>query len=155
KKRTAGLDWKRVEGGFLVQEKDYEDVSLSWEVVTERRPTQEEEDDLRFALKVVKHVKSNAIVLAKGKQTVGIGAGQMSRVAAVRLAVNQAGDNSKGSVLASDAFFPFKDAVEIAVRNGVTAIVHPGGSLRDDDSIAVCNQYQVSMVITGRRFFKH
>lgn len=111
--------------------------------------------DLLFALKVVKHVKSNAIVIAKRQQTLGIGAGQMSRVGAVKIAAAQAGEEIKGSVLASDAFFPFKDGVEIAVKEGVTTIIQPGGSNRDEEVIETCEQYHVAMLFTGKRYFKH
>ena len=111
--------------------------------------------DLLFAWKLVKHVKSNAIVLVKDKQLVGVGAGQMNRVQSVRLAVAQAGEKAKGAVLASDAFFPFPDGPEAALQAGVTAIIQPGGSKKDDESIAIADQYGAAMVLTGRRHFRH
>jgi phosphoribosylaminoimidazolecarboxamide formyltransferase/IMP cyclohydrolase len=143
-------------GGLLVQEVDTEDVRENeLRVVTERAPTDKEMDSLRFAWRVVKHVRSNAIVLAQGKQTVGVGAGQMSRVDASILAVWKAGERVKGSVLASDAFFPMRDAVDAAAEAGVTAIIQPGGSKGDDDAIKAANEHDVAMVFTGMRHFKH
>jgi len=145
-----------VRGGLLVQEKDtiVEDEA-GWKVVTERQPTAEELKALRFAWKVVKHVKSNAIVLAKGTATVGIGAGQMSRVDAVRLAIAKAGQRARGAVLASDAFFPFPDGVEEATRAGVTAIVQPGGAKRDASVIETADAHGLAMLFTGVRHFRH
>jgi len=123
--------------------------------VTERKPSNEEMESLRFAWRAVKHVRSNAIVLARGKQTVGIGAGQMSRVDASVLAVWKAGDRVKGSVLASDAFFPMRDAVDAAADAGVTAIIQPGGSKGDENAIKAANERDIAMVFTGMRHFKH
>ncbi|HLT58812.1 MAG TPA: bifunctional phosphoribosylaminoimidazolecarboxamide formyltransferase/IMP cyclohydrolase [Limnochordales bacterium] len=154
----AHFDWKRVGGGLLVQEADWRPEGLVPDrerVVTRRAPTPAEWDQLEFAWKVVKHVKSNAIVLARDWVTVGIGAGQMSRIAAARLAIEQAGARAKGAVLASEAFFPFPDVVEAAARAGVTAIVQPGGSRRDADSIAAADAAGIAMVFTGRRHFRH
>jgi phosphoribosylaminoimidazolecarboxamide formyltransferase/IMP cyclohydrolase len=111
--------------------------------------------DLLFSWKVVKHVKSNAIVLGKDNQTVGIGAGQMNRIGAANIAIEQAGEKAQGAVLASDAFFPMPDTVEAAVAAGVTAIIQPGGSKRDQDSIDVCNRHGICMVMTDMRHFKH
>ncbi len=145
-----------VRGGVLVQDADQgtlEDVTIS--VPTERRPTEQEWEDLQFAWKVVKHVKSNAIVLAKGQQTVGVGAGQMNRVGAANIAFEQAGETGQGSALASDAFFPMPDTVEAAAEAGVKAIIQPGGSKRDQDSIDACNKHGIAMVFTGMRHFKH
>ena len=143
-------------GGLLVQDVDTEDVSSdSLRVVTERAPTDEEMESLRFAWRVVKHVRSNAIVLARGKQTVGIGAGQMSRVDASILAVWKAKERVKGSVLASDAFFPMRDAVDAAAEAGVTAIIQPGGSKGDENAIEAANERNVAMVFTGMRHFRH
>jgi phosphoribosylaminoimidazolecarboxamide formyltransferase/IMP cyclohydrolase len=124
-------------------------------VVTRRQPTEVEMADLRFAWLVCKHVKSNAIVLAKEGRVVGVGAGQMSRVDSVHLAVRKAGERSRGSVLASDAFFPFRDNIDEAARAGVTAVVQPGGSMRDQDSIAACDEHGLAMVVTGVRHFRH
>ncbi|MFA0783962.1 bifunctional phosphoribosylaminoimidazolecarboxamide formyltransferase/IMP cyclohydrolase [Fervidibacter sacchari] len=150
------LNVKSVSGGLLVQTSDVEDAPLeNWQVVTERSPTEKELEDLKFAWKVVKHVKSNAIVLAKNGATVGIGAGQMNRAVSVKIAVMLAGERAKGAVLASEAFFPMPDGPEIAAQAGVTAIVQPGGSKRDPDVIATCNRYGVAMVFTGIRHFRH
>ena len=145
---------KSVRGGILVQ--DYDDrLYDKLETVTERKPTGDELDDLLFAYKVIKHVKSNAILLAKDGQTVGVGAGQMNRVGAVEIAVKQAGDKAKGCVLASDAFFPFRDSVDFAAKYGIAAIIQPGGSIRDKESIEACDENGMAMVFTGMRHFKH
>jgi len=150
------LDVKKVSGGLLLQTVDSEPVDISkGEVVTARAPSESEWRDLAFAQKVVKHVKSNAIVVAKGEQTLGIGAGQMNRVGAARIALEQAGEKAAGAVLGSDAFFPFPDTVEVAAKAGVTAIVQPGGSLKDKESIEACNRHGIAMVFNGRRYFKH
>lgn len=144
------------DGGLLVQEADRRGLDRSeCRVVTKRVPTEEEWNELLFAWRVVKHVKSNAIVLARDHRTVGIGAGQMNRVGAAEIAIRQAGELSKGSVLASDAFFPMKDTVEAAARAGVTAIIQPGGSIRDEESIAEADRHGIAMVFTGIRHFKH
>lgn len=151
-----GLDLKKVSGGLLLQTLNPDSVSgEGWKNVTKRQPTQEELADMVFGMKVVKHVKSNAIVLVKDGRTVGIGAGQMNRVGAAEIALKQAGEKAAGSVLASDAFFPFRDTVDAAAKGGVAAIVQPGGSVRDQDSIAACNEYGLAMVFTGIRYFKH
>lgn len=150
------FDLKKVAGGLLVQEQDRLPVEeTEWRWVTEAKGGAEVLADLFFALKVVKHVKSNAIVLARDRSTVGIGAGQMNRVGAARIAIEQAGDKARGAVMASDAFFPFKDTVELAAAAGISAIIQPGGSLRDEESIAACNSYGIAMIFTGRRFFLH
>jgi len=155
---TEDLAWEMrgVRGGFLVQEEDtIAEDETGWKVVTERRPTAEELEALGFAWKVAKHVKSNAIVLAQGTATVGIGAGQMSRVDAVRLAIAKAGEGARGAVLASDAFFPFPDGVEEAARAGVTAIVQPGGSKGDASVIEAADAHGLAMLFTGVRHFRH
>lgn len=145
-----------VAGGVLVQEVDRKQLNESeLTVVTERKPSPEELVQLELAWKVVKHVKSNAIVLAKDNMTIGVGAGQMNRVGSARIAIEQAGELSKGAVLASDAFFPMPDTVEEAAKAGVTAIIQPGGSVRDQDSIDACNRHGIAMVFTGVRHFKH
>ncbi len=123
--------------------------------VTKRQPTKEELEQLDIAWRVVKHAKSNGIVLAKGKGTVGIGPGQVNRIMALNIAIKFAGDKAKGSVMASDAFFPFNDCVEEAHKAGITAIIQPGGSIRDEDSIKLCDEYGIAMVFTGMRHFKH
>jgi phosphoribosylaminoimidazolecarboxamide formyltransferase/IMP cyclohydrolase len=150
------FDMKKVSGGLLLQTIDRHPVDpREGKVVTRRAPTEEEWRELAFAMKVVKHVKSNAIVLAAGGQTVGVGAGQMSRIGAARIALGQAGPKAAGAVMGSDAFFPFPDTVEAAAAAGVTAIVQPGGSLKDQESIDACDRLNLAMVFTGRRYFKH
>jgi phosphoribosylaminoimidazolecarboxamide formyltransferase/IMP cyclohydrolase len=148
------LDMKKVAGGLLVQNLDRLDIAEN-KVVTKKAPAPEEMETLAFAWKVCKHVKSNAIVLAKGDRTVGIGPGQMNRIGALRIAVEMAGEHAKGAVMASDAFFPFPDCVEAAAEAGVTAIMQPGGGMRDADSIEACDKLGVAMVFTGMRHFKH
>ena len=124
--------------------------------VTEVKPTEQQMEDLIFAMKIVKHAKSNGIALAKNKQTVGVGPGQTARVTALRIAIDYYGkDKTPGSVMASDAFFPFPDCVEIAHEAGIKAIIQPGGSIRDQESIDACNKYGIAMVFTGMRHFKH
>ncbi len=151
-----GLDYRRVDGGLLVQTRDYgADKPDEWKVVTKRKPTEEEFQALHFAWFVCKHVKSNAIVLANGTHVVGVGAGQMSRVDSVQIAIRKAGDRVKGSVLASDAFFPFRDNVDAAAAAGVKAIIQPGGSVKDADSIAACDEHGIAMLFTGVRHFRH
>lgn len=145
-----------VRGGLLVQNRDLGRVEADdLKLVTEKAPTKEQLEELLFAWKVVKHVKSNAIVVAKDNQTVGVGAGQMNRVGAAQIAFNQAGEKTTGAVLASDAFFPMPDTVENAAKAGIKAIIQPGGSKRDQDSIDMCNKYGVAMVMTDMRHFKH
>ncbi|QSO51780.1 bifunctional phosphoribosylaminoimidazolecarboxamide formyltransferase/IMP cyclohydrolase [Alicyclobacillus curvatus] len=147
--------FRRVSGGLLVQEIDLEGNTPEWTVVTKRQPTQEESIALQFAWKIVKHVKSNAIVLATHASTVGIGAGQMNRVGAAEIAIRQAGPKAKGSVLASDAFFPMRDTVDTAAAAGVRAIIQPGGSVKDQESIAAADENDIAMVVTGTRHFLH
>jgi phosphoribosylaminoimidazolecarboxamide formyltransferase/IMP cyclohydrolase len=154
--RKATLDYRRVDGGLLVQARDQSgDDFAQARVVTKRPPTEAEMADLRFAWLVCKHVKSNAIVLARDGMVVGVGAGQMSRVDSVHMSARKAGERSRGAVLASDAFFPFRDNVDEAARVGVTAIVQPGGSMRDADSIQACDEHGLAMVFTGVRHFRH
>jgi len=155
---AGGLEYRGIAGGLLVQEPDrYPDDAMDLRVVTRRAPTASELTDLRFAWKAVRHVKSNAIVVARERATVGIGAGQQNRKTPVELALGLAGDRAKGAVLASDAFFPFArdDAVEIACRAGISAIIQPGGSVRDQEAIDVCDEYGVAMVFSGLRAFRH
>jgi phosphoribosylaminoimidazolecarboxamide formyltransferase/IMP cyclohydrolase len=145
-----------VSGGLLIQQADRHALSQAdCEVVTDRQPTEAEWRDLLFTWKVVKHVKSNAIVLGKELCTIGVGAGQMNRVGAANIAIAQAGEKSQGAVLASDAFFPMKDTVEVAAAAGVKAIIQPGGSVRDQESIDEANRHGIAMVFTGVRHFKH
>jgi phosphoribosylaminoimidazolecarboxamide formyltransferase/IMP cyclohydrolase len=145
-----------IEGGMVVQQNDIHAVdSDALTVVTERAPSEEELKQLLFSWKVVKHVKSNAIVLAADNMTIGVGAGQMNRVGAAKIAIEQAGDKAKGAVLASDAFFPMGDTLELAAKAGITAVIQPGGSIKDEESIKVANEYGIAMVFTGVRHFKH
>ncbi|HEY6089218.1 MAG TPA: bifunctional phosphoribosylaminoimidazolecarboxamide formyltransferase/IMP cyclohydrolase [Gemmatimonadaceae bacterium] len=156
--RQHALDYKRVRGGFLAQERAVRDGGETWRVVTRRQPTDAELKDLQFAWRTVGSVKSNAIVLARDGATIGIGAGQMSRVDAAFLAVHKArlvGHETRGSVMGSDAFFPFRDGVEQAAEAGVSAIVQPGGSVRDEEVIKAADEYNIAMVFTGKRQFRH
>ena len=146
---------KTVLGGLLIQDMDLQLLDGEMKTVTERKPTEKEMEDLLFAWKVVKHTKSNAIVLAKDKCTTGVGPGQVSRIWALENAIRQGGERIPGSVLASDAFFPFPDCVAAAHEAGVTAIIQPGGSIRDEESIAAANKYGIAMIFTGIRHFKH
>jgi phosphoribosylaminoimidazolecarboxamide formyltransferase/IMP cyclohydrolase len=150
------LEMRSVRGGLLLQTIDRGDPDTAeWRVVTKRQPTPEEMATLHFAWKACQVVKSNAIVLAVKNATVGIGGGLPSRVDAARLAVEKAGESSKGSVLASDAFFPFPDALQVGIAAGVTAAVAPGGSVRDDEVIAAADAAGIAMVFTGVRHFRH
>jgi len=150
------MDMRHISGGLLIQTADLtSDQDMQRAVVTERAPTLEEVTDLLFAWQVVRHVKSNAIVLAKGLTLVGAGAGQTSRVASVQIAIERAADRARGAVLASDAYFPFSDGVETAAKAGVTAIIQPGGSIRDEESIRMANKYGIAMITTGQRHFRH
>ena len=148
--------YRCIGGGMLMQQADIEaDPEADWKVVTAAKPTDQQMADLRFAWQIVRHVKSNAIVLCKDKMLLGAGAGQMSRVDSVEISINKAGDRAKGSVLASDAFFPFPDSIELAAAAGVVAVIEPGGSKQDQTVIDACNKHGMSMVFTGRRHFKH
>ena len=150
------LDYRRVRGGLLVQASDsLAEDSLELKTVTRRQPTREELEDLMFAWRAVKHIKSNAILLVKDRTLLGMGAGQPNRVVSVSIASTKAGDKARGSVLASDAMFPFPDSVEQAAEVGVTAIIQPGGSIRDEDSIAAADKHDIAMVFTGIRHFLH
>jgi phosphoribosylaminoimidazolecarboxamide formyltransferase/IMP cyclohydrolase len=150
------LDYKKVGGGLLLQEQDSKDFDMSeLKIVTDRQPTEEEMKNLMFAWKAVKHVKSNAIVVAKDNMTLGIGGGQVNRIWPTQMSLQRAGEAAKGAVLASDAFFPFNDVVQEAAKAGITAIIQPGGSLKDQDSIDECNKHGITMVFTGMRHFKH
>ncbi|MDZ5606080.1 bifunctional phosphoribosylaminoimidazolecarboxamide formyltransferase/IMP cyclohydrolase [Bacillus pseudomycoides] len=153
---TASKKLTSIQGGLLVQEEDtlaLEDATIT--IPTKREPTEQEWNDLKLAWKVVKHVKSNAIVLAKDNMTIGVGAGQMNRVGSAKIAITQAGEKTQGSALASDAYFPMPDTVEEAAKAGITAIIQPGGSIRDEDSIKKADEYNITMVFTGVRHFKH
>ena len=164
--RAIGLTAKTVAGGLLVQSRDNAVVDdMELEPVTKRAPTNAELRDLRFAFRVAKHVKSNTIVYAKDSATVGIGAGQMSRIDSARIAARKAEDAAKaagltesatrGSVVASDAFFPFADGLLVAIEGGATAVIQPGGSMRDDEVIQAADDAGIAMVVTGTRHFRH
>lgn len=157
--RANGLDFKRVNGGLLVQDRDLGIITADdLKIVTKRQPTDKELQDLLFAWKVVKFVKSNAIVYCKDNMTIGIGAGQMSRVYSAKIAAIKAADENlevKGSVMASDAFFPFRDGIDSAKEVGITAVIQPGGSIRDEEVIAAADEYDMAMVFTGMRHFRH
>lgn len=153
---STGFLIKQVVGGMLVSSRDYRPLASSDLVVASRRsPNSEELEEMLFAWRVVKHVKSNAIAITKMKALRGVGAGQMNRLRSVRLAVEQAGEHAEGAVLASDAFFPFPDGPEVAAKAGVTAIIQPGGSVKDDETIALCDEYGIALVLTGVRHFRH
>lgn len=157
--KTTGVDYKRVNGGLLVQDRDQGRVAASdLKVVTKRQPTEDEMRDLQFCWKVAKFVKSNAIVYVKNSSTIGVGAGQMSRVYSAKVAGIKAADENlevKGSVMASDAFFPFRDGLDAAAEAGITAVIQPGGSMRDDEVIAAADEHGIAMVFTGMRHFRH
>jgi phosphoribosylaminoimidazolecarboxamide formyltransferase/IMP cyclohydrolase len=148
--------YRFLEGGVLLQEADVlPDPEAQWQVATQTAPTEEQLRELRFAWAIVRHVKSNAITVCKGRMLLGAGAGQMSRVDSTEIALKKAGDRVQGAVLASDAFFPFPDSVELAAKAGISALIQPGGSRADQDVIAACNRLGLAMIFTGRRHFKH
>jgi phosphoribosylaminoimidazolecarboxamide formyltransferase/IMP cyclohydrolase len=152
----GSAEYRRVSGGMLVQERDdLLQTDAEWKVVTEREPTAEELADLQFGWVVCRHVKSNAIVFAKGGMLLGAGAGQMSRLDSSFIAAHKAGDRSRGGVVASDAFYPFRDGIDEAARAGITAVIQPGGSRKDAEVIAACNEHGMAMVFTGMRHFRH
>jgi phosphoribosylaminoimidazolecarboxamide formyltransferase/IMP cyclohydrolase len=153
---TGGLEYKQISGAMLVQTRDAHRLTRGdLKVVTRRAPSDAEIDALLFAWTVCKHTKSNAIVYARAGQTVGVGAGQMSRVDSVRIGASRAQLPVAGSVLASDAFFPFRDGVDEAARHGITALIQPGGSVRDEEIIAAADEHNLAMVFTSIRHFKH
>ena len=156
KAELSYLDFRRVKGGFLAQNSDsVPEDNVNLKTVTKRQPSKAEIEDLLFAWRAVKHVKSNAIVLAKDKTLLGMGAGQPSRIVSAEIAKEKAGEKAKASVLASDAMFPFPDVVEAAAAAGITAIIQPGGSIRDEDSIKAADKHNIAMVFTGERHFRH
>ena len=154
---AAGPDHVRsILGGLLVQDLDDQAITpADWTVASQRPPTPQEKLDLEFAWRLVRHVRSNAIVVAKDGQSLGVGAGQMNRVGSARIALEAAGEKAQGAVLASDGFFPFDDTVRLAASHGITAVIHPGGSMRDGDSIKACDELGLAMQLTGRRHFLH
>jgi phosphoribosylaminoimidazolecarboxamide formyltransferase/IMP cyclohydrolase len=153
---AAGQQLRSVLGGVLAQDLDNQSIDPAvWQVVSQRQPSEAEWADLRFAWRVVRHVRSNAIAVAAAGQSLGIGAGQMNRVGSAQIALAAAGERARGAVLASDGFFPFDDTVKLAASHGITAVIQPGGSVRDGDSIQACNALGLAMVTTGRRHFLH
>ncbi|MBI2651667.1 bifunctional phosphoribosylaminoimidazolecarboxamide formyltransferase/IMP cyclohydrolase [Candidatus Woesearchaeota archaeon] len=155
-KSLEGYELKKVVGGLLMQTREYPDIKeKNLKIVGKRKPTKEEIKTMLFAFKVNKHVKSNSIVLAKGNATVGIGAGQMSRVDAVKIAISKAKEKTKNAVMASDAYFPFRDGIDEAAKAGITAIIQPGGSIRDKEVIEAVDEHNMAMVFTGIRLFRH
>lgn len=150
------VDVRRVTGGYLLQDRDCETTDRSeWQCVTKRQPTENELRDLAFSWSVCQHVKSNAILFAKDGAVCGVGAGQMSRLDSAFIAAHKAGEKCRGGVVASDAFFPFRDGIDEAAKAGLTAVIQPGGSRRDDEVIAACNEHNIAMLLTGRRHFRH
>jgi len=155
-KNISRHEYKHIQGGMLIQEKDTMILTANdLKIVTEKKPTAQELHSLLFAWQVVKHIKSNAILIANDNVTCGVGAGQVSRVDAVDIAIRKAGSKTQGAILASDAFFPFRDSIDLIAKAGITAIIQPGGSLRDPEIIAACNEHGLTMVFTGYRCFKH
>jgi phosphoribosylaminoimidazolecarboxamide formyltransferase/IMP cyclohydrolase len=150
------LDYRFISGGVLVQEADtLPPANLEWTTVTKVPVADALWDDIAFGWEMVRHVKSNAIVLARDAALVGVGAGQMSRVDSVEIAIDKAGERSQGSILASDAFFPFPDSIHRAAQAGIIAIIQPGGSRKDDEVIAACEEHRIPMIFTGHRHFRH
>ncbi|NLE39456.1 MAG: bifunctional phosphoribosylaminoimidazolecarboxamide formyltransferase/IMP cyclohydrolase, partial [Pirellulaceae bacterium] len=153
---AAGWAYRPIEGGLLLQQADVlPDEETEWQVVTEAKPTKAQMADLRFAWAMVRFVKSNAITVCKDRMLLGAGAGQMSRVDSVEIAISKAGDRVNGSVLGSDAFFPFPDSIERAAAAGIGAIIQPGGSRNDQAVVEACNKHGLAMLFTGRRHFRH
>jgi phosphoribosylaminoimidazolecarboxamide formyltransferase/IMP cyclohydrolase len=151
-----GLEYRGVAGGLLIQDRDTKEIEPSkWKIVTKKKPSKKDIESMVFASKCVKHIKSNAVVFVKGTRTVAIGGGQTARVDATWIATHKGKENIKGSIMASDAFFPFRDAVDVAAEHGVKAIVQPGGSIRDQEVIDAANEHGIIMVFTGQRYFKH
>lgn len=151
-----GNTFRSVVGGMITQERDVKMTPKNeWKVVTEIKPTKEDLKSMEFAVKCVKYIKSNSVVFVKGTHTIGIGGGQTSRVDSVWIATNKGGENIKGSIMASDAFFPFRDGVDKAANSGVKAIIQPGGSVRDEEAIQAANEHKIAMVFSGQRYFRH
>jgi len=150
------MRFRSVVGGALFQDRDsYLTPRKDWKIVTKKKPTENQIKSMEFSVKVVKHVKSNSVVFVKNTQTVGIGGGQTSRVDAAWIATHKGKENIKGSTLASDAFFPFRDTVDLAAEAGVEAIIQPGGSIRDEEVINAADEHGISMVFSGQRYFRH
>ena len=153
--KDTAVDLKKPLGGLLIQQPDTKLFDGELKVVTKRQPSAQEMDDMKFAWKLVKHIKSNGISVAKGKKSLGLGPGQVSRIWAAEAALDRAGEEAKGAAMASDAFFPFDDVVRLAAQHGITAVIQPGGSIRDEASIKACDELGIAMVFTGIRHFKH
>jgi phosphoribosylaminoimidazolecarboxamide formyltransferase/IMP cyclohydrolase len=154
--RVPELDIRPISGSLLVQQPDIEEESPeSWRVVTQKAPSDAERADLAYAWRVIPQIKSNAIVFVKNSAIVGLGAGQPNRLESVAIAARKAGEKAHGAVMASDAFFPFPDGIQEAIAAGITAVIQPGGSLRDNEVIAAADEAGISMVFTGRRHFRH
>ena len=157
--KSQGFDFKRVNSGLLIQDKDNMMITRDdLKIVTKKIPTDEEFDEMIFAWKIAKMVKSNAIVYTKNNRTIGVGAGQMSRINSARIAAikaDHAGLEVKGSIMASDAFFPFRDGIDNAGKIGISCVIQPGGSVRDEEVIAAANEHNIAMVFTGIRHFRH
>jgi phosphoribosylaminoimidazolecarboxamide formyltransferase/IMP cyclohydrolase len=155
-KPQPALEHRFLAGGMLVQTADNQpDPEEEWKVVTRTAPSDAQLADLRFGCSLVRHVRSNAIVVARDRALAGVGAGQMSRVDSVRIALEKAGERARGAALASDAFFPFADSIPLAKAAGVATVIQPGGSRNDADVIAACDEHGIAMIFTGRRHFKH
>jgi len=156
KVERKGIDVRSVVGGYLAQERDvWLADKKTWKIVTKNKPSEKDLESMEFAVKCVKHIKSNSVVFVKDTHTVGIGGGQTSRVDATWIATNKGKENIKGSTMASDAFFPFRDAVDVAAKAGVKAVIQPGGSIRDDEVIKAADEHGIAMVFSGQRYFKH
>jgi phosphoribosylaminoimidazolecarboxamide formyltransferase/IMP cyclohydrolase len=154
--KRQGVEYRSIVGGFLVQERDVKELERkNWRVVTKKKPSQKDLESMEFAVKCVKHVKSNSVVFVKGTRTIAIGGGQTSRVDATWIATHKGKENIKDSIMASDAFFPFRDAVDVAAKAGVKAIIQPGGSIRDKEVIQAADEHNITMVFSGQRYFKH
>ena len=156
KQKTPKIEYRHIDGGLLVQESDINTITENeLKTVTQKKPSKSELTDMLFAWKVLKHVKSNAIITVKDNATLGVGAGQVSRVDAVEIALKKSNDKLEGSVLASDAFFPFRDSIDLIADSGVATIIQPGGSMRDQEVVQACDEHGIAMVFTGMRCFKH
>ena len=155
-KRDKKLEIRNIDGGILVQDVDTKILTTEdFEIVTIKKPSDKDIETALFTWKVLRHAKSNGILIAKNNRTVGLGAGQVSRVDAVHMALRKGGDNVEGGVLASGAFFPFRDSIDALKNSGINTVLQPGGSIRDGEVIDACNEYEISMIFTGTRCFKH
>ncbi len=154
--KKPSLEYRYIDGGLLVQESDLSNITENViKIVTQKKPSKSEFADMLFAWKVLKHVKSNAIITVKDKATLGVGAGQVSRIDAVEIAMKKSSDKLNGSILASDAFFPFRDSIDLIAESDIAAVIQPGGSIRDNEVIQACDELGIALVFTGTRCFKH